>query len=104
MEFNPTATNVTEVLVMSLAIIAAVLLMKKRYDSNMPLLFYFFVILFSNLSDRALNPYLLYSGLALALTLRFEFMGNAFVKVVAYFTAGALCLIIWSMMSDVMTA
>ena len=104
MDFNPTSTNMTEVLVMSLAVVAAVLLMRKRYDSNVPLLFYFFLILFMNLSDRSLNLYLMYGGLTLAMILRFEFMGAAFAKVVAIFTTASLCLIIWFMIQDVLTA
>lgn len=102
MDFNPTPTNMTELLVMSLAVVACVLLLRKRYDSNMPLLFYFFLILFMNMSDRSLNPFLMYGGLGLALLLRFEFMGGSFVKVTSFFVTGTLSLIIWSMLSDVM--
>jgi predicted tellurium resistance membrane protein TerC len=105
MEFNPSPINITELLVMTLAVVAAVLIvMKKRYDTNVPLLFYFFLILFTNLSERELNPYVLYTGLALALILRFEFMGTGFAKMIAYFTAASLCVIIYLMMQDVMTA
>jgi hypothetical protein len=101
MDFNPTSTNLTEFLVACLAVVAAVVLLRKRYDSNLPLLFYFVVILFSNMSDRELNPYLLYTGLVLAMLLRFEFMGGSFAKVVASFSTVALCAMIWMMMSDV---
>lgn len=105
MEFNATSTNITELLVASLAVVAAVLLMRKRYDSNLPLLFYFFAILFTNMAaDREINPYLLYSGLALALVVRFEFMGSGFAKFVAFCATLSLCLIIWSMMSDVLVS
>ena len=104
MDFNATSTNITELLVMSLAVVAAVLLMRKRYDSNLPLLFYFFAILFTNLAEREINPYLLYSGLALALVVRFEFMGSGFAKFVAFCATLSLCLIIWAMMSDVLAS
>jgi hypothetical protein len=101
MEFNASSTNLTELLVACLAIVSAVLLIRKRYDTNLPLLFYFVVILFSNMSERELNPYLLYTGLVLAMLLRFEFMGTSFAKVVAMFSAAALAVIVWTMMSDV---
>jgi hypothetical protein len=101
MEFNATPTNLTEVLVACLAVVAVVLLLRKRYDSNMPLLFYFTVIIFCNSTDRELNPYLLYTGLILALLLRFEFMGGSFAKIVATFSTVSLFVIIWTMMSDV---
>jgi hypothetical protein len=98
---EPTSTNLTELLVACLAVVAAVVLLRKRYDSNLPLLFYFVVIMFGNITDRELNPYLIYTGLVLSMLLRFEFMGGSFAKVVATFSTVALCIIIWSMMSDV---
>ena len=102
MEFNPTSLNVTEVLVISLALAAAVLLMRKRYDSNLPLLFYFVLVMFNNMSDRGVNPYLLYTGLIFALLLRFEFMGGGFAKLVAFLTTASLGAIIWLMMAEVL--
>ncbi len=101
MEFNATSLNITELLVVALAIVAVIFLFRKRYDSNLPLLFYFFLILFSNLSDRPVHPFLLYGGLAMALVLRFEFMGAGFAKFIAFLTTGALCVIIYSMMMEV---
>jgi hypothetical protein len=103
MEFNPTSLNVTEVLVISLAVAAAIFMMRKRYDSNLPLLFYFVLVLFDNMSDRGTNPYLLYIGLILALLLRFEFMGGAFAKVVAFLATASLGVIIWMMVAEVLT-
>jgi len=102
MEFNPTSVNVTEVLVISLAVVATVLVMRKRYDSNLPLLFYLVLVLFNNMSERGINPYLLYTGLILALLLRFEFMGGPFAKLVAFLTAASLGVIIWMMMAEVL--
>jgi predicted membrane protein len=102
MEFSATSTNMTEVLVACLAVVAVIVLLRKRYDSNLPLLFYFVVILFSNMTDRELNPYLLYTGLVLAMLLRFEFMGGGFAKIVATSSTVALCVIFWIMMSDVL--
>jgi predicted tellurium resistance membrane protein TerC len=101
MDFNATSTNLTELLVACLAVIAAVALMRKRYDSNMPLLFYFTVIMFNSMSEREINPYVLYTGVVLAMLLRFEFMGAGFAKFVATFSTLALCVMIFSMMSDV---
>jgi hypothetical protein len=103
MEFNPTSLNVTEMLVVSLAVTAAIMVMRKRYDSNIPLLFYFVLVVFNNMSDRGTNPYLLYAGLILALLLRFEFMGGGFAKLVAFLTTASLGVIIWMMMSEVFT-
>jgi hypothetical protein len=102
MEFNPTSLNVTEVLVIFLAVVAATFVLRKRYDSNVPLLFYLVLVLFNNMSDRGTNPYLLYSGLILALLLRFEFMGGNFAKLVGFLTAASLGVTIWMMMAEVL--
>jgi|SRR5579862_3103200 hypothetical protein len=101
MAFNATSLNVTELLVISLAVVAAILVLRKRYESNVPLLFYFVLVVFNNMSDRGTNPYLLYAGLILALLLRFEFMGGSFAKLVAFLTTASLGVIIWMMMSEV---
>jgi hypothetical protein len=103
MEFNATSHNVTEMLVIGLAVAAAILVLRKRYDSNVPLLFYFILVVFNNMSDRETNPYVLYVGLILALLLRFEFMGGGFAKLVAFLTTASLGIIIWMMMSEVFT-
>ena|SRR5580698_7477611 len=95
MDFQSTPLNMTTLLIACLAAIAVILLLRKRYDSNLPLLFYFIAVVFTNATDREVNPILLYTGLALALLLRFEFMNKGFSKLVAYFAAGSMCLIIY---------
>jgi hypothetical protein len=102
MYFDATPTNMTEVLVVVLAFVAIVMLMRKRYDSNMPLLFYFFAVIFTSSFDRPVNPYVMYGSLAAALLLRFEFMNTGFSKVVAFCTTTGLCMMIWVMISDVL--
>jgi hypothetical protein len=102
--FNPTSLNVTELLVVALAVVAAMSVMRKRYSSNLPLLFYFVLVMFGNMSDRAMNPYLLYAGLILAMFLRFEFMGGGFVKLVAFLNSASLVVMIFLMVSDVFAA
>ena len=102
MYFNATPTNVTELLVVSLAVVAVIMLVRKRYDSNIPLLFYFLAVVFTNAADRAVHPAILYGGLAFCLLLRFEFMGSGFSKLVAFLANAGLVLMIWVMMSDVL--
>ena len=58
-------------------------------------------MIFSNVTDRDVNPYLLYVGLIFALLLRFEFMNQGFARVVAFFTTGTLCLIIYVYLTEV---
>ena len=101
MDFDATPTNMTTLLVVALAVLAVVFLMRKKYDSNLPLLFYFAAVTFTNLSDRSISPYLLYTGLAFALLLRFEFVNQGFAKVIAFFATSWLCLIILVFLSQV---
>lgn len=104
MEFNATSLNITELLVVALAVVAILMVLRKRYTSNLPLLFYFVLIMFGNMSDREINPYLLYAGLMLAMVLRFEFLGGPFVKFVAFMTSASLVVIVYLMVSDVFLA
>jgi hypothetical protein len=100
MDFDGTPLNMTELLVAVLAAVAVVMLMRKKYDSNLPLLFYFFALLFFNLSDREVNPYLIYTGLGFALLLRFEFMNQGFAKIVGFFASTSICVIIYVMLHE----
>jgi hypothetical protein len=102
MYFNATPTNMTELLVVTLAVTAVIMLLRKRYDSNVPLLFYSLAVLFTNGADRPIHPAILYGGLAFCLLLRFEFMGSGFSKFVAFLANAGLVVMIWVMMSDVL--
>ena len=90
-----------EVLVVVLAAFAVFMMVRKRYSSNLPLMFYLAALIVTNMADRAVNPYLMYTGLVLALVLRFEFMGVGFTKFVAFLAGGAMCVVAYTMLSDV---
>ena len=102
MYFNATPTNMTELLVVCLAVVGVIMLLRKRYDSNIPLLFYALAVVFTNGADRQIHPAILYGGLAFCLLLRFEFMGKGFSKLVAFLASAGLVTMIWVMMSDVL--
>jgi len=101
MYFDATPLNLSTLLVVGLAVVAIVFMVRKRYQSNMPLFFYFVAVLFTNLTDREINPYLLYTGLAFALLLRFEFLSQGFSKVIAFFATGSMLLIVLAFLADV---
>jgi hypothetical protein len=96
-----TPLNMTTLLVVALAMMGIIMLLRKRYDSNLPLFFYFVVLVFTNMTDRELNPLLLYIGLIFALLLRFEFMNNSFSKFVAWIATGSMGLIVFVFLSEV---
>jgi hypothetical protein len=99
---NATPTNMTAILVVCLALVSIVVLLRKRYESNLPLLFYFVAVVFANLFGRPVNPFIMYGGLSFALLLRFEFMGGAVMKIVSFLAVLGLFTMVWAMMSDVL--
>jgi hypothetical protein len=99
MFFRATPTNMTAVLICVIAAAAVFMLARKRYDTNLPLLFYFFALVFANMADRPVEPAIMYGGLAFALLLRFEFMGAGFTKTIAFAANVGLCLMIWVMLA-----
>jgi len=100
-DFEATSLNISTLLVVSLAIVAMVLLMRKRYDSNLPLLFYFVALIFTNVTERSVNPYLMVVGLAFALLLRFEFMNPGFTKLTAFLATGSMGVIVYVFLVEV---
>ena len=100
MYFRATPTNMVAVLVSALAIVAIFKLFGKRYDSNIPLLFYFFAVPFTTMFDRPVHPAILYGGLGFVLLLRFEFMGPTFSKLIAFFATAGLCAMTYMLLSE----
>jgi len=101
MYFNPTPTNMTALLVVALAVVSLIMYLRKRYDSNVPVLFYAAELLFANSFDRPVDPFILYGGFAFVLLLRFEFMGVGFAKLVAFFANVGLCVMIYVLLAEV---
>jgi hypothetical protein len=100
-DLNATSENITALLVATLALVAMYFLIRKKYDSNLPLFFYFIAMVFTNMSDKEVNPYLMFIGLAFALLLRFEFMNSSFSKVVAFFATASMGLIVYVFLVEV---
>jgi hypothetical protein len=98
---DSTPLNMTTLLLIALAMMGIFMMLRKRYDSNLPLFFYFIVLVFTNMTDRELNPVLLYIGLIFALLLRFEFMNNSFSKFVAWIATISMGLIVFVFLTEV---
>lgn len=92
MYFDPTPGNITTLLVVALGVWAVTSLYRGRYTSNLPLLFYVLAFTIGSSSERGVNDYVLYSGLAFALILRFEFMSKGFTKFFAFLSGAAIGL------------
>jgi hypothetical protein len=100
MYFHATPTNMVALLVSSLAFVGIFKLLGKRYDSNIPLLFYIFAVPFTIMFERPIHPAVLYGGLGFVLLLRFEFMGVGFSKMIALFATVGLGTMIWMLLSE----
>lgn len=100
MDFQGTPLNLTTLLLAALALVGLITLLRKRYESNLPLFFYFVALVFTNLTDRGISPALMYVGLVFALLLRFEFMNTGFAKLCAFFATGSLALIIYVFVAE----
>lgn len=101
MDLDANSENISALLVASLAVLAMVFLMRKKYDSNLPLLFYFVALVFTNMSDKSINPYLMFIGLGFALLLRFEFMNLGFAKVIAFMATASMGVIVYVFLVEV---
>ena|ERR1700677_2851329 len=64
--------------------------LKNWFDSNLPIIFYVVLIGYMHRTDGSVPFWLIGTGLALALILRFEFMNNGFMRVVKFLELGAL--------------
>lgn len=101
MYFDATPLNMSTLLVVALAVVTLVFLIKGRYDSNLPLLFYGVTVGLISVTDRSLDPYLLCTGIAFALVLRFEFMGKGFTKFIGVLNTFTIGLIVVVFLADV---
>jgi len=91
MDFDATPQNVTTMLVLVLAIVSLVLLLRGRYHSNLPLLYYSAAIGVGSITERPLHPYLMLGGIACAMVLRFEFLNKAFTRLFGVLTTAMIC-------------
>jgi ABC-type sugar transport system permease subunit len=64
-------------------------------------LFYFVALIFTNMSEKSVNPYLMIVGLGFALLLRFEFMNQGFVRLVAILTTATMGLVVYVFLVEV---
>jgi len=64
--------------------------LKNWFDSNLPIIFYVVLIGYMQSVEGSVPFWLILTGLALSLVLRFEFMNNGFTRVIKFLELGAL--------------
>jgi hypothetical protein len=87
--------NVTTALLVVGALFVIYLRLRNWFDTNVPLLYYGIMILYSNALDGLLQPWVVYFGVGLALLLRFEFMNMRFTQAVKSVEMLVLAAIVW---------
>src|SRR6202035_1727848 len=82
MELKSDAITVTTALMVAFALFVIYTRLKNWLDSNVPIFFYVILIAFMKSVDGSVPLWLMLTGFALALVLRFEFMNISFARIV----------------------
>ena len=85
-----------------MALVAIIAMMRQRYDSNLPLLFFSIATTFLSSTDRMMDPFLFYGSMAMAMVVRFEFLNQSFGKFFAFLAALGMSGVMYVMITDVM--
>lgn len=89
------ASSVTAVLILALGVFVMYTQWKNWFDSNIPIIFYVVFFGFMRSVDGVVPLWLMCTGFALALLLRFEFMNAPFTRIVKFLELGALGVMIY---------
>ena len=95
MHFSANSYSVTTGLVAAFGLFVVYMRLRNWLDSNIPIIFYVVLIGYMRAVDGAVPFWLISTGFALCLLLRFEFMNTAFTRVVKFLEIGALAGIIF---------
>ncbi len=97
-----TPFNVTTVLLIAFAVLVVWTRWKGRLDSNVPLFFYGFMLVYVNAQDGRLQPWMIYVAIGLGLLLRFEFMNRKLTQLIRFCELSLLGLIIYDCTATVL--
>jgi hypothetical protein len=89
------AASVTTILMAAVALYVMYTRLKNWLESNVPIFFYVFLIIYMRAVDGSVPLWLSLAGMCCALILRFEFMNEFFIKVVKFLEFAVLAVIIY---------
>jgi hypothetical protein len=89
------SSEVTLGLLVAFGLFVAYIRLRNWLDSNVPIIFYILLIAYMQSNDGAVPFWLICTGCALALMLRFEFMNNGFMRGVKFLELGTLGVILY---------
>ena len=101
MGFRSTSLSITTLLLIALGVLAIYMLARRKADSNLPMIFYLFLFVYSRVVPESVNPNLFFAGVVLALILRFEFMNRFFTQLVLLLEMLAVLAICWGLLDQV---
>jgi hypothetical protein len=101
--FNPTAANLTTLLLVAITIWVIYARFRMKLDTSWPLFYYLAVVAYSKTFPDLFSPIMVYIGVVCGLLLRFEFMGGFILQavravelvVLAYFVWNCLGFVFW---------
>ena len=94
MYFRGTSFSVTTALLVAFACFVIYTRLRNWIDSNIPILFYLAMIVYTNALDGRLPPWV-YLGFGLTLLLRFEFMSGRVIRIVKLGEMAILALLVY---------
>ena len=89
------AASVTTVLMAAFALFVIYTRLRNWLESNVPILYYFFLIIYMKAVDGSVPLWLSVAGLSCALILRFEFMNEFFTRALKFIEMALLAVIIY---------
>jgi len=89
------AASVTTVLMAAFALFVIYTRLKNWLESNVPILFYLFLVIYMKAVEGTVPLWLSLAGFGCALILRFEFMNEVFIKIVKLIEMFILAAIIY---------
>lgn len=95
MYFHFTLFNVITLFMMAATVVMAIKRFQLRLDTNWPLLYYAILVAYARSFRYSLNDYWLFTGVACALVLRFEFLGGIFEKAIRAVELAVLAYVLW---------
>jgi len=89
------AASVTTILMAGMALYVMYTRLKNWLESNVPIMYYIFLIIYMKAIDGTVPLWLSLAGMGCALILRFEFMNEIFTRVLKFIEFAVLSVIIY---------
>ncbi len=99
--FQPTATNITTMLMAAITVWLIYNRQRGRVDSNWPLFYYLALVMYTKAFQDAIHPNMVFLGVVMGLLLRFEFMGGFILNAVRTVELVCLGYYVWACLSVV---